>query len=64
MTYYVAMALDTHDIVVVQVSADNRLDAISQVRTAYGGWCHCVVFDQPPIDEQYWTISELEDYYD
>lgn len=64
MTYYVAMASDHHDILVIEVPAKDPHDARVQVRAAYGGYCDCVVFDQPPIDQQCWTISELEDYYD
>lgn len=62
MTYYVVMAIN-QGVTTIQVVADSPSDAIKQVRTAYGGWCHCAVFDQPPVNNEYWTLSQLDDYY-
>ena len=64
MNYYVAMASDHHDVLVIEVPAKDPLDACASVRAAYGGYCHCVVFDSPPVDQHVWSRSELEDYYD
>lgn len=64
MTYYVAMASDTHDVLIIQVDAPDPCEARERVRSAYGGWCDTVVFDRPPVEQQCWTLDELEDYYE
>jgi hypothetical protein len=63
MTYYVVMPLET-DIIVVQVGAKDWPDAIEQVIRAIGKWEPFAVFEEPPLNKPYWTINELEDYYD
>lgn len=64
MTYYVVVASECNDLLVIEVPAKDPLDACTAVRTAYGMYCHCVAFDSPPVNQHTWTISELEDYYD
>jgi len=65
-TYCVVFASDAYDIKIVSVPAFDAEDAREQVLSALGRRWDTAVFESAPTlpSGRYWSLAELEDYYD